>query len=293
MRTGLEAVAISVVLMLVLACRPLTSPESASSPRAEPDLSATTVPVVEATLAASLTPTPSLLPAQSPTVPGQYSWAQLNEWYQPLWNTVHKIPGVMTIGISETRNRILITFTPRRRTVALLEAELERLGIPREAVIIESGCKGNVYKHEFKTPSPGPNEELRQSVHPSLEVPSEVRFGETVPLKLRVKNTSNRPVQLYLGGRPPHDFVATTLEGAQIWYWRCGIIVQAILDSKILKPGEELEFTAAWEQVWEQVDNNGDPVPPGTYWVRGVLNMEDQKMLQTEAHSVTISAERN
>ena len=32
-------------------------------------------------------------------------------------------------------------------------------------------------------------------------------------------------------------------------------------------PGDELEFVGEWELV----DNRGEPVPPGTYVVRGVL----------------------
>ena len=36
-----------------------------------------------------------------------------------------------------------------------------------------------------------------------------------------------------------------------------------------LEPGEELEFVGEWEQV----DNRGEPVPPGVYLVRGGLNL--------------------
>ena len=39
---------------------------------------------------------------------------------------------------------------------------------------------------------------------------------------------------------------------------------------------------------WEQVDNRGEPVPPGTYLVRGVWNMEQPEILVTPPHELEI-----
>ena len=86
------------------------------------------------------------------------------------------------------------------------------------------------------------------------------------------------------GGRPPHDFVVFTPDGEQVWHWKCAKIIQLPLDNQTLQPGEEMEFTGEWEQV----DNRGEPVPPGTYQVRGVLDMEPPEMLVTEAREVVI-----
>ena len=72
-----------------------------------------------------------------------------------------------------------------------------------------------------------------------------------------------------LGGRPPYDFEVSTPDGEQVWNWKCGKIINQPGDGKTLEPGEELEFVGEWEQV----DNRGEPVPPGVYLVRGGLNL--------------------
>ena len=89
-------------------------------------------------------------------------------------------------------------------------------------------------------------------------------------IKLTLRNASDEPVSFVLGGRPPYDFVVSTADGGQVWHWKCAKITLLPLDSKTLEPGEGLEFVGEWEQV----DNRGEPVPPGTYLVRGVLNLE-------------------
>lgn len=99
-----------------------------------------------------------------------------------------------------------------------------------------------------------------------LETPLEVPAGETVLLKLRIRNISARLVTLNLG-RPAQDFIITKLDGTEVWRWLHGKIIQMILMLKSLNSGEELEFEAEWKQV----DNNGNTVPPGTYLARGIL----------------------
>jgi len=118
-----------------------------------------------------------------------------------------------------------------------------------------------------------------------LEAKSEVRVGETADLKLKVRNSSDRLVELTLGGRPAYDFVVTKPDGMEVWSWLHGQVIQDILELKTLNPGEELEFAAEWEQV----DNEGNPVPPGTYLVRGVLNTEPPQKLETEPKQLIIS----
>ena len=54
--------------------------------------------------------------------------------------------------------------------------------------------------------------------------------------------------------------------------------------ARLLEPGEELEFVGEWEQV----DNRGEPVPPGTYLVRAVLNLESPEKLVTEVQKVEV-----
>jgi hypothetical protein len=117
-----------------------------------------------------------------------------------------------------------------------------------------------------------------------LEVPASVRVGTPVPLTVKLQNTSNRPVELSFSGRPAYDFVVTKPDGLEVWHWSHGQAIQAILELKTLKPGEAVEFAEAWGQR----DNEGKPVPSGTYWVRGILNLEHPAKLETEPKSLSI-----
>ena len=92
----------------------------------------------------------------------------------------------------------------------------------------------------------------------SLEVAPQAPYGETVRMKLTLRNVSDGMVNLVLGGRPPYDFEVSTPDGEQVWHWKCGKITNLPLDSKTLEPGEELEFVGEWEQV----DNRGEPGSP-------------------------------
>jgi hypothetical protein len=65
-----------------------------------------------------------------------YSWLQLMEWYRPLRNSVHQLEGVTLSSIGSKESRIQIGVVDPERHAAAVEAELDRLDIPREAVII-------------------------------------------------------------------------------------------------------------------------------------------------------------
>jgi hypothetical protein len=117
-----------------------------------------------------------------------------------------------------------------------------------------------------------------------LEIPSEVRAGEPLLLRMAYKNPSARPVQLTLGGRPAYDFIVTTPEGVEVWRWTHGAIILEILEVKTVMPKGELRFTAEWNQV----DNKGVPVPPGIYLVRGRLHSEPPQTIETEPKQVVI-----
>ena len=118
-----------------------------------------------------------------------------------------------------------------------------------------------------------------------LEMPADVPAGDTVSIKLKVRNTADHPVDLPLGGRPAHDIVVTRPDGTEVWRWLHGQIVEDILELRPLQPGEELTFAAEWEQV----DSDGNRVPPGTYVVRGILNAEPGQELETEPKTLIIT----
>lgn len=211
---------------------------------------------------------------------GEYRMADLTRWYNLMRDTVWSVPGLFSTDLDEGKNRIEIEMRPRRAAREEMEETLASLGIPREAVTIDVGCQAS----QQGIPVSQADEHLLQSLSFRVEVNPQVEVGELVPLKLTVENVSDQPVTLYLGGEPPHDFVLTTPEGTEVWHSLCKQIVLTVLGIKTLVPAEKLEFTAEWDQVY----NNGDPVPPGAYLVRGVLEMDSPKKLVTAPQALEV-----
>jgi len=145
----------------------------------------------------------------------------------------------------------------------------------------------------------GPLLSLDHLVDIRMEVPSEVRLGEAVPLKLQVENITSVPLTLYTGAMM-YDFVVTDGNGEELWRWSGGRVFPMFGVNVVLQPGEVKEYeempwrqqaasylstnvpTSVWVE-WEQCDQNctpermgipccGDRVPPGTYRAYGVLN---------------------
>jgi len=130
----------------------------------------------------------------------------------------------------------------------------------------------------------GCKEQRPQSLALWLEMKSEVRAGETVPLKLKVKNKSDSTVTLALGGNLPYDFVVTDSGGKEVWWWLEGKVIEAFLAHRPLNPGEELEFVGEWNQL----DRYGKRVLTGIYFVRGLLVTEPPQKLETEPKRLII-----
>ena len=178
--------------------------------------------------------------------------------------------------MDERTNRIEIGTYPRRGAREEMEAALATVDVPRGAIVIDVGCAG-ISQWPLDLGELLDEAFLRAIDYP-VEVVSQASHGETV------RNVSDEPVSFFLGGRPPYDFVVSTAEGEQVWHWKCAKITLLVLDSETLEPGEALELIGEWEQV----DNRREPVPPGTYLVRGVLNLEPPEKLVTETHKLEV-----
>ena len=99
-----------------------------------------------------------------------------------------------------------------------------------------------------------------------------------VPVTLRLTNTGREPLTVYLQGRPiAFDLTVRRLDGTIVWRRLEGEVVSAILAVRRLEPGASLEF----EEVWRQVSNTGDAVPPGDYRITGSLSTDAPEPLQT------------
>jgi hypothetical protein len=137
---------------------------------------------------------------------------------------------------------------------------------------------------ELPSPAATPTGSTTPALTMKLELPATVQSGQSVQLKFIMTNTSTQPVEVYLGGRPAHDFVVSAQDGSEVWRWSHDQTVQAILEITTLAPGEQREFTAEWPLV----DNAGTAVPAGTYLVQGILNGDPPERWETERQQLTI-----
>jgi hypothetical protein len=200
-------------------------------------------------------------------VKADYSISQLNEWYGRMWNVVHTVEGVSWTDLNEGKNRIAIGMIARLGARQEMEALLTSLGIPLEAVIIQVGCADT--GQPYKAPPPQPDDPTLRSLKVWVEAPSEVRVEQPVRFTLKVKNVSDRVLNVDYGEPPRPDFVVTRPDGAKVWSAECdrGIHV-GVGKTLTLQPGEELSFNTLWH-LW---DGQGEPVVSGTYLVYGVFD---------------------
>lgn len=126
---------------------------------------------------------------------------------------------------------------------------------------------------------------LGDSIRFQVVVPESVRVGEPVPIVLRLTNTADRPLTLYLQGRPiAFDVTVRRSDRSIVWRRLEGQVVSAILAVRQLEPGGTLEF----EERWRQVSNDGKPVSPGEYSVTGSLPTDRPTPLESSPASLRI-----
>ena len=119
----------------------------------------------------------------------------------------------------------------------------------------------------------------------TIEVPETAAAGETILITMRIENTSSELVELYLHGREAtYDFIVTNSDNDIVWRRLEGEVVQAILRVEVLAPGQALELRDSWNQR----DNAGKRVAPGSYFVSATLLGEGSSMLESPAVPVRI-----
>ena len=215
---------------------------------------------------------------------GEYSMIHLEAWYQTLMGAEHRVPGIAWTDVNTHRNRIEIGMYPRRGARANMEAAIVAAGVPQKAVAINVGCEGG-YPRYSRVREDSADESFLTAIEFSLEAASRVPHGETVRMKLTLRNVSGERVQYFAGRRPRPDFVVATEDGEVIWNQKCGQIgLQPMSALKNLEPDEELAFVGEWEQV----DYRGEPVSVGTYLVTGVLNLKFPERLVTAPHRLRV-----
>ena len=86
-------------------------------------------------------------------------------------------------------------------------------------------------------------------------------MGAPVPITLRIANTGERPIELHLQGRTIVFDLTVRRGAAVVWRRLEGESVPAILQIRMLAPGEVLELKETWDQQ----------VGPGAYSVSGEI----------------------
>lgn len=103
----------------------------------------------------------------------------------------------------------------------------------------------------------------------TLVAPASGRQGKPVPVILRLTNTGDRPVTLYLTGRTITFDVIVERGGEVVWRRLEHVATQQIVQVKTLAPGETLELKDRWT-----------PTVPGGYTLTGIIPT-DREALRT------------
>ncbi|HWO87751.1 MAG TPA: BsuPI-related putative proteinase inhibitor [Gemmatimonadales bacterium] len=118
-----------------------------------------------------------------------------------------------------------------------------------------------------------------------LVVPPQVRVGQEVAMRLLVRNRTGRTLDLYLRGRAiTFDVIVARDSGAEVWRRLEGEVIPAVLQVHTLRPGEQIEAGASWNQR----RRGGELVQPGRYRARALLLVE-AGVIETPAVSFRIT----
>lgn len=125
-----------------------------------------------------------------------------------------------------------------------------------------------------------------------IDAPAAVQQSDTVAVTIRLRNNSAAPYTAYFGGMGDVwfiDLTAMRADGSVVWrLYNRGML--ASLTNRTFGPHEEVVTV----RKWPLVDNEGQGVPVGTYWVRGSLRIIPEqpqapiKNLQSQTDSVLV-----
>ena len=212
----------------------------------------------------------------------QYAWKQLEEWKSTItqaWAGDNTL-GINSWGVSERFRLInLDAAIPMRGNRERIEAILATTDVPRDAIQLNIGCDGIPAELTVEKVIPS----FKDTFAYSVEAQPQAQYGETVDLKLIIRNQTSEPAHIY-GGYNSLHFVISNESEENVWHWQCGKINTMELRAQSASPDKPLEFTGNWEQI----DIKGYPVPPGIYHIRGALDMDYPETLVTDPITIEI-----
>jgi hypothetical protein len=118
-----------------------------------------------------------------------------------------------------------------------------------------------------------------------LNAPESARLGSIIPIAIRLENTGDAPLQLYLRGRTiAYDILIGDAAGQMVWSRLEGHIIPGIIRVKVLESGEVLELS----HEWDQRTNRGQAVEPGLYTAQGIVLTDGPESLASLPKSLLI-----
>lgn len=112
---------------------------------------------------------------------------------------------------------------------------------------------------------------------------SEFAPGAPITFELSVRNRRGTEVAVQFPGGQQFDFVVLASGTRRVlWQWSHGRSFAQTPTEIVFAPGATETFTATWSQV----DDAGQPLPPGDYEARGVLVFPEFAGDPTAAHEL-------
>jgi hypothetical protein len=103
----------------------------------------------------------------------------------------------------------------------------------------------------------------------TVTAPPSARVGERVPIRLRLTNSTDHPVEAHFLGRTvTFDIVVTSEDG--VWRRLAQGSGQSILQIRMLAAGETME----WQDAWT-------PAARGRFRIQGILPSDDPEPRRT------------
>jgi hypothetical protein len=180
------------------------------------------------------------------------------------------------------------TLAGRLAVVALLFVAAAAAACDDPGILIDqSTLELGTLAENAPTWQPTPQEPIRVSI----EVPSTVRRGADVPVRVTVHNGSQHPIAVGFGQRRGFNVLVARAAGradsAAVWALpRMFSPGRDVTVTDPLQPGRDTVFAV----VWPGVDDAAQLVPPGSYRIRATVSAElvSTKQLWTEWAPITV-----
>ncbi len=111
---------------------------------------------------------------------------------------------------------------------------------------------------------PALSAELR--LNSTIWLPTGVPHGERVIMVLYVTNEGEQPVTRRYASGQMYDFVVRDSLGQEVWRWSYGRGFTDAIEHQIFDAGK----TVFYRVEWNQEDNAGDQIPPGSYTISAI-----------------------